>query len=83
DEPVSGLDPLGIRDVRALLEDFKKCGGTILLNSHFLSEVERLCDSVAIMNKGRIMVKGGLTQIVHGHETLEEVFIRHVEGTKE
>jgi ABC-2 type transport system ATP-binding protein len=83
DEPVSGLDPLGMRDVRVILEDFKKSGGTILLNSHLLSEVERLCDSVAIMNKGRIVVKGGLARIVHGNETLEEVFIRHVEGRKD
>ena len=83
DEPVSGLDPLGMRDVRILLEDFKKRGGTILLNSHLLSEVERLCDSVAIMNKGRIVVNGGLAQIVRENETLEAVFIRHVEGRTE
>ncbi|MBM9604151.1 ABC transporter ATP-binding protein [Desulfopila inferna] len=79
DEPASGLDPLGMRDIRALLEKFKKSGGTIILNSHLLSEVERLCDTVAIMNKGRIQVKGPLSHIVHGNETLEDVFIRHVE----
>lgn len=79
DEPASGLDPLGMRDVRALLGRFKKSGGTIILNSHLLSEVERLCDTVAIMNKGRIKVKGPLSHIVHGNETLEDVFIRHVE----
>ncbi|RJQ69982.1 MAG: ABC transporter ATP-binding protein [Desulfobacteraceae bacterium] len=79
DEPVSGLDPLGMRDVRVLLEEFKNSGGTIILNSHLLSEVERICDSVAIMNRGRIVVKGELSRIVHGNETLEEVFIRHVE----
>jgi ABC-2 type transport system ATP-binding protein len=83
DEPVSGLDPLGMRDVRLLLEDFKKGGGTLILNSHLLSEVERLCDSVAIMHRGRIAVQGPLGQIVQGNETLEEVFIRHVEGSKE
>jgi len=82
DEPVSGLDPLGMRDVRLLLEDFKQGGGTILLNSHLLSEVERLCDAAAIMHKGRIVVQGALGQIVQGHETLEEVFIRNVEGSK-
>lgn len=79
DEPVSGLDPLGMRDVRVILEDFKRRGGTILLNSHLLSEVERICDSVAIMNKGKIVARGDLAQIVQGSETLEEVFIRHVE----
>ncbi len=83
DEPVSGLDPLGMRDVRLLLEDFKRGGGTLILNSHLLSEVERLCDSVAIMDKGRIVAQGSLAQIVQGNETLEEVFIRHVEGRKE
>lgn len=81
DEPVSGLDPLGMRDVRVFLEEFKRNGGTIVLNSHLLSEVERLCDSVAIMNKGRIVLKDELSHIVHGNETLEDVFIRHVEDT--
>lgn len=80
DEPVAGLDPIGMRDVRVLLEAFKQTGGTILLNSHLLSEVERLCDSVAIINKGRIVVKGDLAQIIQDNQTLEEVFIRHVEG---
>ncbi len=79
DEPTSGLDPLGMRDVRALLEKFKKGGGTIILNSHLLSEVEKLCDTVAIMNKGRIKIKGPLSHIVQGAETLEDVFVRHVE----
>ena len=79
DEPVSGLDPLGMRDIRVILEEFKKNGGTIFLNSHLLSEVERFCDSLAIMNKGRIVAKGDLSHMVHGNETLEDVFIRHVE----
>lgn len=82
DEPVSGLDPLGMRDVRLLLEEFKKNGGTIVLNSHLLSEVERLCDSVAIMDKGRIVVKGDLAEIIGDNETLEDVFIRHMESGK-
>lgn len=80
DEPVSGLDPLGMRDIRVILEAFKKSGGTIVLNSHLLSEVERLCDSVAIMNKGRMMTQGSLEQVVRENETLEDVFLRLVEG---
>ena len=82
DEPVSGLDPLGMRDVRVILEEFKKRGRTLILNSHLLSEVERLCDTVAIMNQGRIEVKDVLSHIVHANETLEEVFIRHLEGKR-
>jgi ABC-2 type transport system ATP-binding protein len=80
DEPVSGLDPLGMRDVRVILEEFKNRGNTIILNSHLLSEVEKLCDTAAIMNKGRIVIKDSISNIVRDHETLEDVFIRHVEG---
>lgn len=80
DEPVSGLDPLGMRDVRILLEEFKNRGNTIILNSHLLSEVERLCDTAAIMNNGRIMTKDAISKIVRNNETLEDVFIRHIEG---
>lgn len=80
DEPVSGLDPLGMRDVRIILEEFKNRGNTIILNSHLLSEVERLCDTVAIMNNGRIMTKGSISNIVRDNETLEDVFFRHIEG---
>jgi len=80
DEPVSGLDPLGMRDVRKILEEFKDRGNTIILSSHLLSEVERLCDTAAIMNRGRILIKDSISKIVHEHETLEDVFIRHIEG---
>jgi ABC-2 type transport system ATP-binding protein len=79
DEPVSGLDPTGIRDVRVILEEFKKRGKIIVLNSHLLSEVEKLCDTVAIMNKGRIEIKDSLSHIVHANETLEDVFFRYLE----
>ena len=80
DEPVSGLDPLGMRDVRIILEEFKNRGNTIILNSHLLSEVERLCDTAAIMNNGRIMTKDAISNIVQDNETLEDVFLRQIEG---
>lgn len=83
DEPVSGLDPLGIRDFRKILEDLREDGLTIILNSHLLSEVEKTCDSAAIMHKGRIVVKDSIDAIVKEGESLEDVFIRYVEGTNE
>jgi ABC-2 type transport system ATP-binding protein len=83
DEPVSGLDPLGIRDVRKILEDMRQDNVTIVLNSHFLSEVEKTCNTVAIMHKGKIVVKDSISAIVKEHETLEDVFIRYVEHTHE
>jgi ABC-2 type transport system ATP-binding protein len=80
DEPVSGLDPLGIRDVRRIMEGLKQKGVTIILNSHLLSEVEKTCDTAAIINKGRIVLKDKISSIVREGETLEDVFVRVVEG---
>lgn len=79
DEPVSGLDPLGIRDVRTLLEQLQNQGTTIVLNSHLLSEVERVCSTAAIMTGGRIRVKDRIDNIVTKGESLEDVFVRYVE----
>ena len=81
DEPVSGLDPLGIMDVRNVINDLRSSGLTILLNSHLLSEVEKTCDTIAIMNKGRIVKKDSIDTIRTHGETLEEVFVNYV--TKE
>ena len=80
DEPVSGLDPLGIRDFRKILDDLRRDGLTMILNSHLLSEVEKTCDSAAIMHKGRIIVKDSIDAIVRDEESLEDVFIRCIEG---
>ena len=80
DEPTSGLDPIGIREIRLLLESLKHQGMTILLNSHLLSEVEKICDTVAIMNHGRLLVKDTISAIVKDGDTLEDVFVRLVRG---
>jgi ABC-2 type transport system ATP-binding protein len=80
DEPVSGLDPIGIRDVRLILEQMQQEGVTIMLNSHLLSEVEKLCQTAAIMNRGSILVQGAINRIVQDDETLEDVFIRYAGG---
>jgi ABC-type multidrug transport system ATPase subunit len=57
DEPVSGLDPHGIREVRNLIEEFKTGGRTVFISSHLLSEVERVCDRMAIMSDGNLLVE--------------------------
>jgi ABC-2 type transport system ATP-binding protein len=61
DEPTSGLDPIGIRAVRVLLESLKRRGMTLLLNSHFLSEVETICDTAAILHRGSLLVKDSIS----------------------
>ena len=81
DEPVSGLDPIGIREIRLLLESLKAEGTTIFLNSHFLSEVEKICDTVAIIDHGRLLVKDSIASIVKDGETLEDLFVRLVKGS--
>ncbi|MCX8043066.1 MAG: ABC transporter ATP-binding protein [Desulfobacterota bacterium] len=58
DEPTTALDPIGFADVRRLLLDMRRCGTTIFLNSHILSEVERTCDRIAILNHGSIVAIG-------------------------
>lgn len=80
DEPTSGLDPIGIRELRLLLESLKEQGMTIFLNSHLLSEVEKICDSAAIINRGRLLLKDSIAAIVRDGENLEDVFVRLVKG---
>ena len=64
DEPTSALDPVGRDDVRAIIREAQARGSAVLLNSHLLGEVERLCDRVAIVNKGRVVAAGSLTDLL-------------------
>src|SRR5213596_2832262 len=79
DEPTADLDPLGRRDVRALIESLKQSGVAVLLNSHLLSEVERVCDDVAILARGRVLREGTMREVVPEGSTLEDVFVRLLE----
>jgi ABC-2 type transport system ATP-binding protein len=63
DEPTSALDPVGRRVVRDLLLELKGRGVSVLLNSHLLSEVERVCDRVAILVDGRIVARGSPAEL--------------------
>ncbi len=63
DEPTNGLDPGGIRDFRSLLKEVAAEGVTVFLSSHLLTEVERLCDRVAIVNRGRLAAAGPLSTL--------------------
>ncbi|MFY9613989.1 MAG: ABC transporter ATP-binding protein [Candidatus Dormiibacterota bacterium] len=76
DEPTSDLDPLGRRSVRDLIVEIKGRGSAVLLNSHQLSEVERVCDRVAIINKGKLVKEGQVHELVPEGKTLEDVFIQ-------
>jgi ABC-2 type transport system ATP-binding protein len=64
DEPMSGLDPLGRRDVRALILRLRDEGRTVFFSSHILSDAETLCSRIAIVAKGRLMASGTLADLV-------------------
>jgi ABC-2 type transport system ATP-binding protein len=71
DEPTSALDPLGRREVRQIILDLRRRGKTVFLNSHLLSEVEMICDQVAIIHKGRIISTGVLEEMLSGAVEVE------------
>jgi len=63
DEPATGLDPGGMRDMRELIRDLAARGITVLLSSHLLGEVEELCNRVAIVRSGRVVYEGSLAEL--------------------
>jgi len=63
DEPTDGIDPVGRVEVRALLLEEKKRGATLLLNSHLLSETERICDRIGVLEKGQLRLEGTLDEV--------------------
>ena len=77
DEITTGLDPKGRRDVWQLLENLKQNGLTILLTSHFMDEVEALCDKIGILHQGKTITMGTISQVIAGSplDSLEEAYL--------
>lgn len=69
DEPANGLDPAGIHWMRGLLRDFADRGGTVLLSSHLLNEVEIVADEMILIGGGRILAQGSKTELLHASGT--------------
>ena len=69
DEPANGLDPEGIRWMRGLLQDFAARGGTVLLSSHLLSEVQATVDRLVVIGQGRVVAEGDLHELLAGSGT--------------
>jgi ABC-2 type transport system ATP-binding protein len=83
DEPVSGLDPLAMQEMRTLLVELKRQGKTIFLSSHLISEVEKICDRVAILSKGTLVRVMEQKQWTKSDGELERVFIADVSDSSE
>ena len=77
DEPTSGLDPVGRMKVREIIERLKNEGKTVFFSSHELGEVETVCDRVAILNQGKLMVEGRVGDLLQKYQSnLEQIFLR-------
>lgn len=79
DEPMSGLDPIGRKEVREIILSLKNQGKTIFFNTHILSDVEMLCDRVGILNFGHLVAVGHLRELYASGEGLEDYFVRTIQ----
>ena len=71
DEPTNGLDPAGIHEFRDMIRGFVAEGRTVLLSSHLLDEVEKICDEVAIVDQGRVVAQGAIAELAGaGNQTI-------------
>lgn len=69
DEPTAGVDPVGAAEIAALIGELKAEGKTVLLCSHLLSQVESVCDRVAIMGRGKLLVEGSIESLTEGTDS--------------
>ncbi len=70
DEPTTGLDPQGMKEVRLLIRELAARGITVFLSSHLLNEVEQVCNRMAIINEGKLIVEGEVQELLHKRPTL-------------
>lgn len=78
DEPFSGFDPVNVNLLTEVILELKAKGVTLILSTHSMSSVEALCDDIALINKSKVMLSGGVDEIIKSHK--ENVFMVEVEG---
>lgn len=84
DEPINGLDPMGIREIRELLIKLKKQGVTILISSHILSEIEHIADIIGVIVNGNIIKEVSLSKVKKEfHNGLEDYFFNIMKGVSD
>ncbi len=80
DEPTSGLDVMTARTIIGFIKECRDRGKTVIFSTHVMSEVEKLCDVIGIIQSGKLLTEGTLTQLreKHGEQDLEEIFVKVV-----
>jgi sodium transport system ATP-binding protein len=80
DEPTGGLDVMTARTILSFIRDCRDCGKTVIFSTHIMSEVEKLCDVIGIIQSGKLLTEGTLSQLreKHGEQDLEEIFVKLV-----
>ena len=71
DEPTNGLDPVGIAEIRELMKELHRQGKTIIMASHLLDEVEKVCTHVAILKRGELVTSGNVNEILSNEDMVE------------
>jgi len=84
DEPMSGLDPIGRREIRELIANLRTEGKTVFMSTHILSDIESLCDEVAILRHGKLAATGNLQDLLRGEneQSQFEVTVTHIDVTQ-
>jgi len=84
DEPTNGLDVLSARTVIQFIRDCKARGKTVIYSTHVMSEVEKLCDRIAVIHGGKILANGALAELREqaGAQDLDDIFVRLVEAKR-
>jgi sodium transport system ATP-binding protein len=80
DEPTSGLDVMAARSIIAFIKECRDKGKTVIFSTHIMTEVEKLCDTVGIIQSGKLLTEGTLDELrqKHGEQDLEEIFVKVV-----
>jgi ABC-2 type transport system ATP-binding protein len=78
DEPMSGLDPIGRREIRELIAELRENGTTIFMSTHILSDIEALCDRVAIMRNGKLAATGKLDELLASESQQFEINVKGI-----
>ena len=81
DEPMNGLDPLGIKSTRAWIKRMSKDGVATIVSSHLLYDIERLSDRLLIMSRGKLLADMKVVDILKKYESIEDFYFETTEGT--